>query len=223
MVEADDIGAVGNRGVRNPERGRQVPDLVDGLAFHPRVEVIGLLVGLLRDGQRRVLVDPVLVSGHRAQVEPLLGRAATDVDKPVLRAGDPGHGQSPGVAPRPAQHLVVGHRIVGEAEDLGLQHRDVDEFRAASQPRGQRRRTGVRAGQVLADLSADVHRRAVGRTAAEADDATRPRLQRELCRGTVTPRAVQTERRDRRDREMWMCGQNRGGREHHVVGDARSA
>ena len=43
-------------------------------------------------------------------------------------------GEATGVAPWPPEHLVVGHRIVGEAEDLGLKHREVDQLRGAPHP-----------------------------------------------------------------------------------------
>src|SRR5258707_10751817 len=81
VVEGFDVGAVGDWGIGDTERGRQFTDLIDGLALDPGVEFVGLLVGLLGDRQRRLLVDPILMSGHRAQVEPLLRGATPDVDQ----------------------------------------------------------------------------------------------------------------------------------------------
>ena len=223
VVERFDVGAVGNWGVRNPERRREIADLVDGLALDPCVEFVGILVGLLGDRQRRLLVDPVLMSGHRAQVEPLLRGAAADVDQAVLGPRDARHGQPAGVAPRPAEHLVIGHRIVSEAEDLGLEHRQVDQLRGAPHPGGHRRHARVRACEVVADLTADVYRCPVGRSAAEANDPARPRLQRELGGRSVPPGAVQPERRDGRDRQMWVLAKDLSRRKRGVPGEFRAA
>ena len=85
-------------------------------------------VGLLGDRQRRALVDPLLVAGHGAQVPPLLRRSATQRHQTVGGLRDT---RNRGLAlgpPRPAQHLEEGHRVVGEAEDLGLEHRQIDQF-----------------------------------------------------------------------------------------------
>ena len=98
----------------------------------------------------------------------------------------------------------------------GLEHRQVDQLCGAAHPRGQRRRAGVRAGEVVADLPADEYRCPVGRSAAEADDPARPRLQRELGGRTVRPRPVQPERRDRRDGQMRMDAVDLGGCERDV-------
>ena len=162
MVEGFDVGAVGDRGVGNPERRREIADLVDGLALDPGIQFAGLLVGLLGDRQRRLFVDPVLMAGHRAQVEPLLRGAAADVDQAVFGPRDAGHGKPARVAPWPAQHFVVGDRIVGEAEDLGLEHRQVDQLGRAPHPGYHRGRARVRACEIVADLPADEYRCPVG-------------------------------------------------------------
>ena len=220
MVQSFDVGTVGHGGVGDAEGGRQVADLVNGLLAHPRVEFLGLLVGLLGDRQRRVLVDPVVVSGHRTQVEPLLGSAATDVDETVLGAGDAGNRQTTRVAPGPAQHLVVTDRVVGQPEDGGLQLRHVDELGATTQPGGHRRRAGVRAGEILADLTADVDRRSVRSPAAQADDPTRPGLQREFGRGLAFPGPLEPERGDRGDRQVRVALPDHLGCEPAAAGHA---
>ena len=218
--------ATGALGIRNAVARSRISST--RLALDPCVQFGGLLVGLLGDRQRRLLVDPVLMSGHRAQVEPLLRRAAADVDQPVLGPRDAGHREPSGVPPRPAEHLEVAHRIVGEAEDLRFEHRQVDQLCGAAHPRGHRRRAGVRPGEVVADLPADEYRCPVRRSAAEAHDPARPRLQRELGGRSVRPRTFQTERRDGRDGQMRMdavdlgrCerfGYRRTARPHHRVG-----
>ena len=42
VVQRVDVGAVGDRRVGDAERRGQVPDLVDGLVGHPRIELVGL-------------------------------------------------------------------------------------------------------------------------------------------------------------------------------------
>ena len=74
-----------------------------------------------------LFVDPLVVSGHRAQVEPLLRGAATQRHQPVGGRRDARNREPATVAERTAQRIDEGHRIVGETEDLGLEHRDVDE------------------------------------------------------------------------------------------------
>ena len=221
VIQPFHVGTVGHRGVGDAERGGQVPDLIDGLLTNPRIELVGLLVGLLGDRQRRILVDPVIVTGHRTQVEPLLGSAATDVDQTVLGEGDAGHRQASRVAPGPAQHLVVADRVVGQPEDGGLELRHIDELGAATQPGGQRRRAGVGAGEIVADLASDVDRCPVRGPAAQADDPTRPGLQREFGRGLVLPRPLEPERGDRGDRQVRVALPDHLGCEPAVAGHAR--
>jgi hypothetical protein len=200
VVEGFDIGAVGNRSVGDPKRRGKIADLIDGLALDPGVQLVGLLIGLFGDRQWRLLVDPLLMPGHRTQVEPLLCGAAADVDQTVFGPGDAGHRESTRVTPWPAEHLEVAHRVVGQAEDLSFQHRQVDQFCGAAHPGGDRRRARVCPGKVLAYLAADENRCAVGGSAAEPHNSAGPCLQREFGGGPVAPWPVEAERRDRRDR-----------------------
>ena len=128
MFQRNDVRAVGHRRVGYPEGGCEFADLVGRMVAYPLVDLVGVDVGQFGDRQRRILVDPLRVSDHRAQVEPLLRGPAAEVHQTVLRGGHARDGEPPGVPPRPAEHLEVRHRIVSEAEDLGLQHRQVDEF-----------------------------------------------------------------------------------------------
>ena len=121
-----------DRRVGNPECPREIADFVDGLAVEPRVDLGGVLVGLLGDRQRRVLVDPLRVADHRAQVEPLLGGAASDVHQTVFGGRDPRHGELARIPPGPSEHLEVRDRVIGEPENLHFEHRQVDKLAGAA-------------------------------------------------------------------------------------------
>ena len=161
------------------------------------------------------------MAGHRTQVEPLLSRAAPDVDQAVLGAGDTRHCQAPRVAPGSAQHLVVADRIVGQPKDGSLQPRHIDELGAATHPGGHRRRAGVGAGEIIPDLTADEDRRSVRGPAAQADDPTRPGLQGEFGRSLVFPGPLEPERGDRGDRQVRVTLPDHLGHEPAVAGHAR--
>ena len=106
------------------------------------------------------------MTDHRAQVKPLLRGAAPEVHQAVLRLRHARDRQPAGVSPRPAQHLEIGDRVVRQAEDLRLEHRQVDDLSRppsvfAARPRGHGRGARVGSGEVLTDLSADENRRAL--------------------------------------------------------------
>ena len=128
-----DVGAVADRRVRDAEGGGQVEDVVDAVLAHPLVDLLGVDVGLLGDGELRLLVDPLVVADHGAQVEPLL-RGATSERRPGRRraVATPGMVSRRRVAERSAQHVDERHRIVSETEDLRLEHRQVDELAGPS-------------------------------------------------------------------------------------------
>ncbi|CAG6877351.1 hypothetical protein PICSAR10_01449 [Mycobacterium avium subsp. paratuberculosis] len=222
LIERRDIRPVGHRGVRDAEGRCQFPDFFDGSAGHPREDLVGVDVGQLGDRQRRVLVDPLRVTHHGAQVEPLLGGAAADVHQAVLGLRHARHGRPPGVTPGPAEHLEVGDRVVGEAQDLCLQHGQVQQFSwpavDSAPARRQGGRAGIGPGQIFADLTADEDGRAVLLAAPEADDSSRPGLQGELGGRPVPPGAFQPERGDRGDGEMGVAGLDRTRREVVVLG-----
>src|SRR6202044_3062441 len=113
-----------------------------------------------------------------------------------------------GIPPGPTEHLEERDRVIGETQDLRFEHRQIDELAGPrlvlTQPCRQRRSTGSSAGQIVADPAADEYRCAVGGSAAQPDDAAGPRLQGELGRWTVAPRAFQPERGDRRDEQVRM-------------------
>ena len=144
VVQRCDVGAVGNRRVGNSERRCEFADLVDRVALDPRVDLVGVDVGLLGDRQRRFLVDPLRVADHRAQVEPLLRGPAPEVHQTVLRLGHTRHGESPGVSPGAAEHFEVGDGIVGQTKNLCFQHRQVEKFpRATAAPAVPRRQVAA--------------------------------------------------------------------------------
>ncbi len=104
------------------------------------------------------------------------------------------------------EHLEVGHRVVGEAEDLRLQRGEVDQFSAVALQGAARNAcviaAGVRAGHPLPHLSTHVRGRPVLGAAPDTDGPTGPRLQGELGGRPVMPRTVQTERCDRGDDQV---------------------
>ncbi len=208
VLQLGDVGAVGDRGVGNSESGSEFANVVGVLAFEPLVDLGGLFVRHLGDRQGRVLVDPVLLPDHRAEVEPLLRGAAPDVHQTVFGTGDSGDGEFSGIPPRPTEHLEERDRVIGETQNLRFEHRQVDELASPclelTQPRRQRRSTGRGAGEIVADAATDEYRCAIGGSAAQTDDAARPRLQGELGGWAVAPRAVQPERGDGRDEQVWM-------------------
>jgi len=114
VVQVGDVRAIGHWRIRNPEGGGDVADLRHRLAAYPGIDLLGLLIGLFGDRQRRILVDPVLVAGHRAQIKPLLCGSASDIDQSVFGFGDPGHGDLAGVPPWPSKHLEIGDREIRE-------------------------------------------------------------------------------------------------------------
>ena len=230
VFQCFDVGAVGDRRVGDPERRCEFPDLVAQVGLDPGVDVLGVDVGLLGDGQRRLLIDPLRVTDHRAQVEPLLRGSASEVDETVLGLGHPRHREPPRVSPGPAEHLEVGHRVIGQAKDLGLQHRQVYEVPALSglhrvaAPKPRRHGCGARVGprQILADLPANEDRRSFRQSAPQPDDSARPRLQREFGCGPVSPGTFETERGDRGDGQVRLRTMDRRGCESLVFSDFRT-
>ena len=195
VVGLRDRRAVADGGVGDAEGAGELEDLGRGALGHPRRD-LGLQVAAV--GEQRPVLHPLGVLDHHAEVEPLLAGADAEADEAVARRLDARRHDRPTAAERPAHHVEEGHRVVGEAQHERLEHRHVDELaRSAAQPTGpgDHRADGrVDAGEPLADLPADEHRRPVRSPAAETDDPARPRLQRELGGGAVAPRPLQAER-----------------------------
>ena len=200
LVERGDVGAVSDRRVRDAEGGGQVKNVVDAVLAHPLVDLFGVDVGLFGDGKFRLLVDPLFVADHGAQVEPLLCGATSQRHQAVGRRCHAGDGEATTVAKRSAQCVIERHRIVSETESLRFEHRDVHEAGLHC----HRARSGKRARQPLPDLPGDEQRRAILRTPTETDHAARPRLQGELGCRLVRPRPLEAERSYRRDGQVGM-------------------
>ena len=165
VVGRRDRRAVADRRVRDAERRRELEDsAVVRSAIH--AAIVGAQV---RRGRRRASRSSIH-SGwstitqksshcwpvpHAEPDQAVAGaprRPGVEIDRP-LRNGPP-------------DHVDEGHRVVGEAQHERLEHRHVDELAgpvAARGPRRHRADGGVDAGEPLADLAADVHRRPVGR------------------------------------------------------------
>ncbi len=196
VLERRDIRAVGDRCVGDAEDRREVEHLVDGARANPLVD--RRRQGRAVQEELRVL-GPLRVSDHGAEVEPLLPGADAEPDEPVARRADAGGRDEAPAAHRPTQLVVERDRVVGEAHDHRLEHRDVDKFALwIASPAGRERADrGEEPRQPLADLTADVHRRPIGPAAGEPHDRARPRLKGEFRGGPVRPRPFEAERGDR--------------------------
>lgn len=223
MIHPRDILPVGDRPVRYPESRCQITDIGHGLFGEPAVDLGRLLGGALGDRRRDALVDPFGMSDHGAQIEPLLGRPAAERDHAVGRRGHAGHAEPALCAERTPERLVERDGEVGETQDLGFQYREIHQFAdigaRGAHTRGEGGRGRVSAREPFPDATADVHRSPIGRAAPESHDPAGPRLEREIRRGPVPPRAVEPERGDRGDDEVGVLAPDLGGGQARMIGD----
>ena len=161
--------------------------------------------------KERLVLHPLGVPHQHAEVQPLLSRSAPEPDEPVARRPDAGRRHEPLPAHRPAQLVVEGHRVVGEAHRQRLEHGDVDELtaRRGTSTGGQRSDGAVEAGEPLPDLAADEDGGPFRLPPRQSDDPAGPGLQRELGGRLVAPGTVEPERRDRRDDQVRVGAQHR--------------
>ena len=200
VLDGRGVGAVDDRGVGEPERGRQVEDLVDAAGGHPGVDLGGERGPV---AQVRAVVGPILAPDHGAEVEPLLARARTQPDHAVGRRRHPGGRHEPLELDRTVEQVVEGHRVVGQRRRERLEHRHVDQLTGRPlTERGEGADRGVQARHPLADLTTDRGGRPVGTPPGQSDDASRPGLEGELGRRSSVPRTGEPERADRGDHQV---------------------
>ena len=172
MLEGGDCGAVGDRRIRDPEGRRFVEHLIHRVRGDPRIDR-GRQLGPVQE--ERTILHPLGMPDHDAEVQPLLSRPAPEPDEPVAGGADTWGRDEAAAAHRPAQLVVERHRVVGEAQSEGLEHRHVDQLtgRRTAATGGEGPDGGEEAREPLPDLTTDVHRRPVGQTRGQ-DRRRRP-------------------------------------------------
>ena len=222
VVGRRDRGAVAEGGVGDPPRAGDVEHLLGRVGGHPGRD-LGPQVATV--GEQLPVLHPLGMVDDHAEVEPLLTGPDPDADQSVAGLLDSRSHDGSARAERSSHHVRVGHGVVGQRQGERLEDRHVHELARCPLVSAERHHGAdgrIRAGQPLADLSADEHRSPVRCTSTQPDDRARPGLQGELGGGPFAPRTVQPERRDGRDGQMGRGTTDGVGRQGRQLGQAGS-
>ena len=145
VVGGGDRLAVADRGVRDAEGAGELEDLRRGVLGHPRGDRPGGGGARLAKSDRSSIHSGwSTITQKSSHCCPVPTPSPT---RPSLVVSTPGVTIDRPLPERPAHHVDVGHRVVGEAQRQRLEHRHVDELAgpvlARARPRDQRPDGGV--------------------------------------------------------------------------------
>ena len=163
-------------------------------AFDPVAEADQILVS-----------QPVELLDENTEVEPLLARDHHEPDEAVLRGVNVGEVGGSRCTEGLTLHVEPCRAFERSDEDVRLQPGDVQQLTVSGWATEHRHEPGDRpdqSGRPFARTATDQHRRQLGCSSLERP--ARERLQRRVRRGATTPVAVEAERRQRDDLQVWV-------------------